>query len=430
LRTAAALVTGLLLAGATLAQADTNPDPTDVSGSLIAGGELSGTVAISFLVDPSSTYTGTISVDGKPIVNAAITQGSAILELDTTALLDGSHAVLVTVAGGGSTATVWSGTIETQNAPRGGVPVISGTPAVGSTLTASAGSWSPAPSAITYQWERCSTATCAPISGANGASYELAAADAGAEIEVIVSASDKNGTTLATSAPTPAIASSAAAADASTAAIACTNPQLSAALDGRATQTVALGEGATIEGKLSCGSTPVAGATLDLAISTPGAGASASYATVQTAADGSFGYTLPAGPSRDVTLSYRSSSAELQPQATATVALLVKPRITLEITPRATSNHHTITFSGRVLGGQIGHAGLPLQLEYREGERWMIYTDIIAAPKTGRFLYRYTFERTTESITYRFRVAIPATGVAGYPYQPVASAPRSVHVSP
>jgi hypothetical protein len=62
--------------------------------------------------------------------------------------------------------------------------------------------------------------------------------------------------------------------------------------------------------------------------------------------------------------------------------------------------------------------------------RWMIYTEILARPNSGSFRWRYTFERTTESITYTFRVAIPTTGVAGYPYEPVASPPRSVHVDP
>ena len=428
LRAAAAVVAVLVLAVAGAAKADVNPDPTDVGGSLIGGGELSGTVEISFVVDPSTSYTATIAVDGTPAVNVAVTRGSGDVYLDTTTLLDGSHSVLVTATDGGTTATVWSGTIETQNAPRGGVPSISGTPAVGATLTATDGNWSPAPSSITYQWERCTTVTCTPIAGATSASYELTAADANAEVEVVVSAGDANGTTLVPSAPTPGIAA-AGVADANSA-VSCANPRLSAGLDGHGTQTVVFGKGATVQGNLTCAGSPLAGATLAIAIATANGQASAISATVQTAADGSFSYELAAGPSRDVTLSYRSSPAEPQPQAIATVALLVKPRVTLKITPRATTNHHTITFSGRVLGGHIGHGGLPLQLQYREGDRWMIYTDIVASARSGRFLYRYTFERTTQSITYTFRVAIPATGVAGYPYQPVASAPRSVHVDP
>jgi hypothetical protein len=60
----------------------------------------------------------------------------------------------------------------------------------------------------------------------------------------------------------------------------------------------------------------------------------------------------------------------------------------------------------------------------------MIYTLVQTQPADGRFLYRYTFKRTTQSITYTFRIAIPSSGVAGYPYQPAVSPARSVHVDP
>jgi hypothetical protein len=110
--------------------------------------------------------------------------------------------------------------------------------------------------------------------------------------------------------------------------------------------------------------------------------------------------------------------------------LLVRPQVSLAISPTLTTNGHTITFSGRVSGGDDPPAGLPLQIEYREAGRWMIYTVVEASPRDGRFSYRYTFERTTESITYTFRVAVPSGGVPGYPYLPAASAPRSVHVNP
>ncbi|HEX2702089.1 MAG TPA: hypothetical protein VHM72_01495, partial [Solirubrobacteraceae bacterium] len=154
-----------------------------------------------------------------------------------------------------------------------------------------------------------------------------------------------------------------------------------------------------------------------------------SSASVATA-DGSFSYSVSPGPSRDLTLTYSAYGDATTPSAVATLALLVTPKVKLRISPRSTTNGHTISFSGRVLGGYIAHGGLPLEIEYREGRRWMIYTELLASAATGRFHWRYTFERTTESISYTFRVAIPATGVAGYPYQPTTSAPCSVHVDP
>jgi hypothetical protein len=104
--------------------------------------------------------------------------------------------------------------------------------------------------------------------------------------------------------------------------------------------------------------------------------------------------------------------------------------VSLTITPGRTTNGHTITFAGHVSGGYIARGGLPLNIEYREGDRWMVYDEVRASASTGRFVYHYTFERTTESITYTFRVAIPATGVSGYPFAPAASPARSVHVDP
>jgi hypothetical protein len=49
--------------------------------------------------------------------------------------------------------------------------------------------------------------------------------------------------------------------------------------------------------------------------------------------------------------------------------------VPLRITPRSTTNGHTISFGGRVLGGYIAHGGLPLEIEYREGRRWMTYRE-------------------------------------------------------
>ncbi len=65
------------------------------------------------------------------------------------------------------------------------VPTISGTAKVGSTLTANTGTWSPTPTAFTYQWLRNGTA----ISGATSATYKLVTADAGKSLTVKVTGS-------------------------------------------------------------------------------------------------------------------------------------------------------------------------------------------------------------------------------------------------
>lgn len=96
-------------------------------------------------------------------------------------------------------------------------PTISGTLAVGQTLTASPGSWTPAPASYTYQWWSCSSqvlTACSLIGGATSASYTLTNSDGGNFFYVQVTALSAGGGTTANSAitarvltqPTPAVA--------------------------------------------------------------------------------------------------------------------------------------------------------------------------------------------------------------------------------
>jgi hypothetical protein len=86
-------------------------------------------------------------------------------------------------------------------------PTISGTPAVGQTLTASTGSWSGKPTSFSHQWQRCDAAgtACTPIVGATGQTYVVAEADTGATLQVAVTARNAVGARTASSAPTAVI---------------------------------------------------------------------------------------------------------------------------------------------------------------------------------------------------------------------------------
>lgn len=75
-------------------------------------------------------------------------------------------------------------------------PVISGNLNVGSTLTATAGTWTGTPSpSFTYQWRRSGV----NIGGATSSSYVLVVADVGATITAVVTATNVNGSLSATS---------------------------------------------------------------------------------------------------------------------------------------------------------------------------------------------------------------------------------------
>src|SRR5699024_1056255 len=82
------------------------------------------------------------------------------------------------------------------------VPTISGTVAVGNTLTAKPGTWKPAPVTLKYQWKRGGS----NISGATAATYKVTNSDVGSKITVAVTGSKSGYTTVTkTSAATVAV---------------------------------------------------------------------------------------------------------------------------------------------------------------------------------------------------------------------------------
>ena len=104
-------------------------------------------------------------------------------------------ASVVLVTGAVLVAVIASGAAraEAQAMPSNTVPpTVSGTPAVGQTLTANAGTWTGTPTSFSYRWWRCS-GSCTVISGATGSSYAVAAGDAGSRLMVGVVASNGDG---------------------------------------------------------------------------------------------------------------------------------------------------------------------------------------------------------------------------------------------
>lgn len=85
-------------------------------------------------------------------------------------------------------------------------PSISGTAQEGQTLTADPGAWSGVGISLAYQWQRCSSSggSCANVAGATSATDVLGVADVAYTMRVVVTATNKNGSTSASS-PTTAL---------------------------------------------------------------------------------------------------------------------------------------------------------------------------------------------------------------------------------
>jgi hypothetical protein len=85
-------------------------------------------------------------------------------------------------------------------------PDISGTVAVGQTLTVSNGMWTGSPTMFSYQWQRCSSSTsCTDITGATNRTYTVAAADNGSALRAQVTASNADGKSTAAAAQTAVV---------------------------------------------------------------------------------------------------------------------------------------------------------------------------------------------------------------------------------
>jgi hypothetical protein len=86
------------------------------------------------------------------------------------------------------------------------LPQLSGSAQVGGSLGVSTGAWTNAPSGYAYRWERGDGLGWAPVAGATGPVYLPSAADVGGRVRATVIATNQDGSSSATSAPSEPVA--------------------------------------------------------------------------------------------------------------------------------------------------------------------------------------------------------------------------------
>jgi hypothetical protein len=219
----------------------TSPTASTIDGSLTEPGVIGGTSEIGFHATDTNgpgIYSAWLETDSnrQPPINIGENTGlcrnlqpasqtpafdatqpcprelDGSLALNTAILRDGQHTVKLYIQDAAGASTVaWSGTIRTDNAPIvTASPVISGPAQVGSTLSASHGSYiAPAGagslSSIGGQWLRCTDEQaqhCSTIADATNQTYTPIPADTNYHLVYQETISDSDGTTNADSAPT------------------------------------------------------------------------------------------------------------------------------------------------------------------------------------------------------------------------------------
>ena len=157
-----------------------------ISGGSMAAPLISGTAALilSLGYQPAATLKSMIlnAVDPQPSLNGKSSTGGS---LNMCKAVPGCSTATVAVPASVS------------------APVINGIPQFGSLVAGSTGVWSGLPSAYAYQWYRCNSSglNCAVIPGATSKLYgAFSTADAGATVQVRITASNVQGSTAAFSA--------------------------------------------------------------------------------------------------------------------------------------------------------------------------------------------------------------------------------------
>jgi hypothetical protein len=449
--------------GAQLTLADSNLPTGKVTGGALANpsGSLSATQSLAYEADEPDSGVRRVKlfVDGaSAATNDYITQCpyedfaacpthiSDTVIWNTASVTDGTHTVQATVESAAqNSSTFYDGAITTHNAPvtTSAPTIITSQLAVGSAASVEPGGWS-APNGAgnitySYAWEDCDAQgnNCQALPGARNAGYTLAPSDVGHTLRVIVTATDNDGSSLATSGASSVVLSGSGSLGAlpgpGTGPVPVTPASVTAGVTGigapngtPAVETAVLHLGIAgkiakpfakrafkITGRLtnSLGN-PIAGASLDVLQQIADSSTLHLVKHTKTNSGGAFTVSAPAGPSRRIEIAYRAFAGDPGYTTTTTVVETVGAGVRLSIAPHNTNPTGTIVLSGRV-SGPIPHQGAIIELLVHYHGEWVPLHASLRTNRHGSFQVAYQFKGAVG----RFPVwAKVPSGQAGFPY--------------
>jgi hypothetical protein len=181
----------------------------------------------------------------------------------------------------------------------------------------------------------------------------------------------------------------------------------------------------TLTGQLVSGAGPVGGALIELDQQASYLGArSVAVATIKTDARGVWRLRVPKGPSRILTVGYRSHVDDAGFVAQLQYKELVRAGVLLSAPHRAQPGS-PFAFRGHLAGGYIPHGGTLVSMEIFYAGQWREIA-LLRTNARGAFAYHYAFAPIGPA-TFRFRAQVPQT--VGYPFATGASGSRYIHLT-
>ncbi|HUC00537.1 MAG TPA: hypothetical protein VMS11_11980 [Solirubrobacterales bacterium] len=194
--------------------------------------------------------------------------------------------------------------------------------------------------------------------------------------------------------------------------------------------TVPFAAAASLRGRLTAADGAGLAGRMLRVVSRPSRGAlvAATATAVRTGERGGFELSLPAGPSRQVSVVFAGEDG-LEPASRHSLDLRVRSGVSLEATPTALATGETVTLSGQVedRAAPIPRRGKLVAIQYREEEtgRWRPVL-VIRGDHDGSFRARYRFRYVSGSAAIRLRAT--ALAEERWPYAPGSSPPVTVRV--